>query len=555
LECGDNIYIEPLKEAWERNMVSTAEIDSAAYHILRARMRLGIFDPVEMNPYNSISKDVIGCTKHTKLALDAARKCLVLMKNDKRMLPLNDKKLKTIGVLGVNTENCEFGDYSGMPVIKPVSILEGIKARVSDSKVLYAPWVNLPQGYEVVSATAFRDGYLKEVYLINDKVVDIAGRNVESIYYQPANQAPNPQAPEYPYTAMWSGDLQVPQTGDYTFKFKANNHCRLTIDDKTIIADGKNNDDSCTIRLEKGQSYRLITTYQAADNQAYCQLFWHTPTTQHRKGIDDFGSAADVLRKSDVAVIVLGTNMSIEREGLDRETIDLPAMQQRFIEEAYKVNKNIVVVLVAGSPLAIRWIDNHIPAVLNTWYGGQACGTAVAEALFGDYNPGGRLPVTYYASENDLPDFHDYDITKGRTYQFFRGKALYPFGHGLSYTTFGYNKPRLIEDTDSIHVSFRLTNTGKREGDEVTQLYVRFDSDTTGTAPLKQLRAFRRISLLKGERRNVTLSVARRDLRFWDDSRKVFITPKGHYTLMVGSSSANIKFSLEYNNQETTIYE
>lgn len=534
-------------------MVSEAEVDSAAYHVLRARMRLGLFDPVDANPYNKIPKEVIGCEKHTQLALEAARECLVLMKNERGFLPLDRKKIKRIGVVGINTENCEFGDYSGVPVVKPVSILEGIRAKAGENtEVLYAPWVNLPQGYEALGAASFTQDGISETYLSDDTGERLGGRKVESVFYQPANQAPNAAAPaEYPYTVKWEGSVVAPQDGEYTFRFKADNRCRLSIDGKNVITrERENGADSCVVRLEKGRAYRISADFLAESAQAECHLYWHTPTTRENIGIDAFGNAGDVLRNSDVAVVVLGTNMSIEREGIDRSSIDLPPMQQKFIEEAYKINPNIVVVLAAGSPLAINWIDGHVPAVLNTWYGGQACGTAVAEALFGEYNPGGRLPVTYYASSSDLPDFHDYDIRKGRTYQYFKGKALYPFGHGLSYTTFKYGKPRLTEDADSIHVSFTLANTGKRNGDEVPQLYVSYKSGVPGsTYPIKQLRAFRRVSLARGEKRNVTLSVARKDIRYWDDAKNSFVTPDGLYTFVVGGSSADTRFSLNYVNK------
>lgn len=550
LECGDSIYREPLLSALRRGMVSEAEIDSAASHVLRARMRLGIFDPVEANPYNLIPKEVIGCEKHTQLALEAARQCLVLLKNNRQFLPLDSKRIKRIGVLGVNTENCEFGDYSGTPVVRPVSILEGIRKRVgADAEVLYAPWVNLPQGYEMLGASAFTGDGITETYIVPGKEqARPDARRVENIYYQPKLQAPNALAPtEYPYTVRWTGDIVAPQSGQFTFRFKADSHCSLAIDGKEVIVEGKT--DSCVVTLEAGRQYAIAAQYQAATEGAECQLYWHTPVTHQKIGIDRFGKAGEVLRNSDVAVLVLGTNMSIEREGLDRDAIELPAMQRKFVEEAYKINPNIVVVLAAGGPLAIGWVDAHVPAVLNTWYGGQACGTVVAEALFGDYNPGGRLPLTYYASTADLPDFHDYDIRKGRTYQYFKGKPLYPFGYGLSYTTFKYGKPTLAEDADSLHVSFALTNTGKRMGDEVAQLYVRYDAEQGGTYPLRQLKAFSRVTLQKGERRRVTLSVARKDIRYWDDRQKAFVTPKGHYTLMVGSSSADDRFTIDYTNK------
>lgn len=550
LECGDDVYMEPLREAYDRKMVSKAEIDTAAYHVLRARMELGMFDPVEMNPYSKLPESLIGCEKHTQLALQAAREALVLMKNDNKMLPLNLKKTKRIGVLGINTENCQFGDYSGVPVITPVSILEGIRTRVgNDAEVILAPWVSIPSDYAALSADNFEGG-ITETYYVEKEGTDEweakGSRSVESIFYEPANQAPNASAPSsYPYNVVWTGKLKAPETGDYVFKSMGNDDIYIYIDgEKKLYEPYGVWQDSCTVHLEKGRVYDFRAEFLCVSNSGHCHIYWHSPNTRKQTGIERFGKAAEVLRDCDVAVIVLGTNLSIEREGLDRETIELPKDQQEFIREAYKINPNIVLVLSAGSSLAINWESEHIPAILNAWYDGQATGTAVAEALFGDYNPGGRLPLTYYRSMEDLPDMHDYDITKGRTYQYFRGEPLYPFGYGLSYTEFKYSDCEVTADSDSIHVSFNLKNTGRRKGDEVAQLYVTYlDGASDSSYPIKQLKGFARVSLQKGEKRRVTISVPREEIRFWDEKEGRFVTPSGQYRLQVGPSSASVAYS------------
>ena len=248
------------------------------------------------------------------------------------------------------------------------------------------------------------------------------------------------------------------------------------------------------------------------------------------------------MRKCDLTIAVLGINKSIEREGQDRYSIELPKDQQIFIEEAYIINPNTVVVLVAGSSLAINWMDEHIPAIVNAWYPGEAGGTAVAEVLFGDYNPGGKLPLTYYRSLDELPAFDDYDIRKGRTYQFFEGNPLYAFGHGLSYTTFSYKKLSIDPAGDVVRVSFTLKNTGKYEGDEVAQLYVKYQgSDSQVKLPLKQLKGFERIHLKKGESKQINLTVPKSELRFWNEEEGEFYTPAGDYLFMVGTASDAIQ--------------
>ena len=238
---------------------------------------------------------------------------------------------------------------------------------------------------------------------------------------------------------------------------------------------------------------------------------------------------------------VLGIDKSIEREGQDRYTLELPADQREFIQEIYKINPRTVVVLVAGSSLAINWIDENIPAIIDAWYPGEQGGNAVAEALFGDYNPGGRLPLTFYRSMDDLPAFDDYSLTggPGRTYQYFTGKPLYEFGYGLSYTTFRYSRLNTQVTDDEVRVSFDIANTGRRDGDEVAQVYVHYPE--TGTyMPIKQLRGFERVTIARGKKQTVNITIPRDELRYWDEHAGRFVTPSGTYDIMVGSSSERI---------------
>jgi len=235
-------------------------------------------------------------------------------------------------------------------------------------------------------------------------------------------------------------------------------------------------------------------------------------------------------------------NKNFESEGQDRESINLSADQEVFIQEMFKVNPRTVVVLVAGSSLAIGWINEHIPAIVDAWYPGEQGGTAVADVLFGDYNPAGRLPLTFYNNMNELPPFDDYDMTKGRTYQYFKGKPLYPFGFGLSYTTFAYTNLKIQEAGAKVKVSFNLKNSGKVAGDEVAQVYVKLP-DMNLTLPIKQLKGFKRVSIKAGKTELVTIELDREQLRYWDESQSKFVTPKGSYTIMVGASSEDIRLT------------
>lgn len=544
LECGDNVYIEPLMNAYKQCMVTDADIDTAAYRVLRARMMLGLFDDPEKNPYNAISPSIVGCEKHRQLALEAARQSLVLLKNEKNFLPLNPKKVKSIAVVGINAGNCEFGDYSGTPVNAPVSVLEGIKNRVGDNvKIVYAPWSSSISGYEMITKANFPNGLKAEYYGNKNLEGTPKVRTDENINFEPANQAPDPFLPKSPLSIRWSGDLVPSVSGKYTLAFATDDGCRLYLNGKKLIDSWHNRGvqtDSVVVELNKGEKYNLVAEYFDDGAEATAKLYWRVPDVGKKALLDLYGEAGRAIRECDVTVAVLGINKSIEREGQDRYTIELPADQQLFIKEAYKANPNTVVVLVAGSSLAINWIDENIPAILNAWYPGEQGGTAVAEALFGDYNPGGRLPLTYYRSLDELPAFDDYDIQKGRTYMYFENKPLYPFGYGLSYTRFDYKNLKSEVSDDAVNLKFTVKNTGKYAGDEVAQVYVRFPESGI-KVPLKQLKGFERVHIGKGKSAQVSVSIPKKELRLWDEKERKFYTPSGNYIFMVGSSSDDIR--------------
>ncbi len=549
LECGDEIFYEPLLNAYKQYMVSQADIDTAAYRVLRARMRLGVFDAPGLNPYDKISAEVIGSAEHKELALETARQSIVLLKNQKNMLPLNPRKVKSIAVVGINAASCEFGDYSGAPVNEPVSILQGIRNRVGDKvKVVHAPWKSAKDGMEIIQGSYYPEGLRAEYYSNTHFGGGPKVRNEEWLNFEPANQAPDPFLPKSPLSIRWTGKLRPTVTGQYTFSFSSDDGCRLFLDGKQLIDawDGHAvRADTATVYLEAGRDYQLKAEYYDTRDYAIARLHWRIPSVSQKARIDMYGEAGKAVRECEMVVAVLGINKMIEREGQDRYDIHLPEDQQEFIREIYKLNPNTVVVLVAGSSLAINWMDENIPAIVNAWYPGEQGGTAVAEVLFGDYNPGGRLPLTYYNSLDELPAFDDYDVTKGRTYQYFTGKPLYPFGYGLSYTSFQYSNLEVKESGDQLSVSFRVKNTGKLAGDEVSQLYVRLP-ERGEVIPLKELKGFQRTTIGKGATEKITIDLKKSDLRYWDDQQKAFVTPAGEYTLFVGASSADIRLTRKH---------
>ncbi len=545
LECGDDVYETPLLNAYKQYMVTDADIDSAASRVLTARMRLGLFDKNggKSNPYTKIPVSVIGSKKHQQIALRAAREGIVLLKNEKNALPINDKKIKSIAVVGINAGQCEFGDYSGAPLNEPVSILDGIRRRAGNKiKVSYAPWVSASDGMELIGAANFPEG-LKVEYYEGTKLEGEPKTRVEHwINFEPVNQAPDPFLPKSPLSVRWSGKLRPTVSGEYVLNLTSDDGARLSIDGKKVIdswAGHPVRTDSAKIYLEAGHDYNLVAEYYDNRDYAVNRLKWRVPKVEKSTRLGLYGDAEKIVGKSDMVVAVMGINKSIEREGQDRESIELPADQQEFLKEIYKVNPNIVLVLVAGSSLAINWEDEHIPAIVDAWYAGEQGGTAVAEVLFGDYNPGGRLPLTFYKSLADLPAFDDYDITNNRTYRYFDGEVLYPFGYGLSYTKFKYSDIDVKDAGDYLEVSFSLKNIGKYDGDEVAQVYVNLP-EYEGLAPQRELKGFQRVALKRGESKRLTIPLDKKQLRYWSVKDSKFIIPEGDYLISVGGSSKDL---------------
>jgi beta-glucosidase len=335
----------------------------------------------------------------------------------------------------------------------------------------------------------------------------------------------------------------------------------LALDDTVIVRsvfpprDGEYPDprtaQSAPLRLEAGKSYRLRVDGQESYGEADLQLLWSPPTESLES------DAVTAAQQADAVVMFLGLTARLEGEemsvqvdgfrGGDRTRIDLPAAQQRLLERIVAVGKPTVLVLLNGSALAVNWANDRVPAILEAWYPGQAGGSAIADVLFGDYNPGGRLPVTFYRDVADIPAFDDYRMA-GRTYRFFKGTPLYPFGHGLSYTSFAYKDLRASSETLSsngtITVQATVTNTGRRAGDEVVQLYVEYPGSSV-ERPLRDLRGYTRVSLKPGESRTISFPLAASSLAYWNTERHGWVVEPGTVRLRVGASSADLRLSIE----------
>jgi beta-glucosidase len=571
LECG-GVFDENLSLALQKGLINEQDITSAAYHVLQARFRLGIFDDPSLVPYTKISPAVVGSEKHRQLALETARQSIVLLKNN-GILPLNPNKIKSVAVLGINAATPEYGDYSGVPVNDPVSPLDGIIKRVGDKvKVHTLPWIGNLSQHEIIRPEFLfhkeADGSLKKglkaEYFSDPEFKDLFSSVIEAqINFDPINQPPNPNVPKEPMSVRWSGVVKPVVSGTYEIGIIKSGLMRLFLNGEKLFDNNANERGvfSKSIDLTAGQSYDLVAEYaykrgfswsgsmEGQPDMLYSALLWKAPNQQ---SVGLYAKEKALAKKSDVAIVVLGINKSIESEGQDRQYITLPADQQQFIKEIYKANPKTILVLVAGSQLSVRWEQDHIPAIVNAWYPGEQGGTALAEILFGDYSPAGRLPLTYYESLDELPAFDDYLVTNGRTYMYFDKKPIYPFGYGLSYTTFDYSnlsveKPA-ISIGETIHVQLDVKNTGRCDGDEVVQLYLK-NVNPKEVRPIRELRNFQRIHLKKGETQTVKFALDRNALSYWTSDNHFVIDP-GEYEIQIGASSADIRQTVRFTVKE-----
>ncbi|MFC1561275.1 glycoside hydrolase family 3 C-terminal domain-containing protein, partial [Candidatus Latescibacterota bacterium] len=548
LNCG-NVY-ESLVGAAKQGLISEEEIDISVKRLFTTRMKLGMFDPPDRVRWAQIPYNVNDSPDHARLAEETARKSIILLKNADGILPLR-KNLGTIAVIGPNADVVEvlLGNYNGTPS-NPVTPLAGIRSKVGVSTtVLYARGCAVAenmQSYETIPDSMFfttvngvcRNGltveYFNNLDFTGDPVRTRVDANVDVKWW---DGVPFPGLENDNFSVRWTGELIVPVTGKYVF---SGFNLQITLDDQALNRSrfGGFGRTPSYVELESGKAYPIELEMNDRFGEANATLQWSM------LGRDLEGEALEAARKADTVILVMGLSPRLEGEemrvqvegfsGGDRLTLDLPKLQENLMRKVTAIGKPTVLVLLNGSAVSVNWADANIPAIIEAWYPGQAAGTAIADVLFGDYNPAGRLPVTFYKSVDQLPPFDDYNMA-GRTYKYFTGEPLYPFGHGLSYTTFAYSDfkvPATVAAGRSIGVSVTVANTGKCAGDEVVQLYVT-DRETSVPVPIRKLVGFARISLADGESKTVSFTIDPRDLSvITNDTRRV-IEP-GVFELMVG---------------------
>jgi beta-glucosidase len=555
LDCGTEY--RNLLPAVRAGLVAESDIDRALRRLLTIRFRLGIFDPPAMVKYARIPYSVNDSAAHRQLALETARKSIVLLKNDGHALPLA-KSLKTIAVIGPNADNEDalVGNYNGTPS-SPVTPLDGIRRKIgATAKVLYARGsdlaANMPSFETIPSSALFTgdgagraNGLKAEYYAASSFdgkryssraqtwpdeeqtgakppaiLQPLFTRTDAQVDFNWWDKAPRADLNADDFGVRWTGFLRAPASGPYQLGGYGRNAFEIYLDGKLVTSHNSLHEAAysyAAVELEAGKLYSIRIDYHKYLGDARMRLLWSRPAGAEHE------AALQAARQADAVVLVLGLSPRLEGEemrvpvegfkGGDRIDIGLPAAQQKLMEEIVALGKPVVLVLLNGSALAVNWARDHVPAIVEAWYPGEAGGDAIADVLFGDYNPAGRLPVTFYRSADQLPAFTDYRMA-GRTYRYFTGEPLYPFGYGLSYTNFAYRNLRLPSETragDTVAVSVEVQNTGQTAGEEVVELYVKHVGAAV-PAPLISLEGFARVSLQPGETRVVKFALAPRQL-------------------------------------------
>lgn len=555
--CGEES--PALVEAVQRGLITEKEIDQRLFQLVRTWFRLGLFDPPAQVCYAQIPLSENNSPAHAALALETARKSIVLLKND-GLLPLKREQVRRLAVIGPNANSLPvlLGNYNGTPTA-PVTVLAGLRAIAGpDLAVDYikgCDYVAAGSGWTPIPRTALRAGQytgLEGEYFANRTLEGTAAvkRRDRPISLNWRQGNPVPGLPTEGFSVRWTGEFTPSTGGDYQLRLVGNGGFRLFFGTELVIdawTPGQKTQ-AITRSFRENEIIAVRLEFFQADEPAEISLEWTVPDSK-----SGFADALALANKADAVVFVGGISPQLEGEemridyegfnGGDRTQIELPTVQQELVKALLATGKPLVFVLMSGSAVALPELNDQIPALLQAWYPGQAGGRAVAEVLFGEVNPAGRLPVTFYRATSDLPPFTEYSMAH-RTYRYFEGKPLYAFGHGLSFTRFDYAKlqvkPTREENASALVATVSLTNAGDRDGEEVVQLYLQEPAETPHRSQ-RSLAAFARVSLSRGETKTVSLPVSPNSLRRWNAAQHRYEITAGEWNVLVGASSSDIR--------------
>ena len=552
---SDDHDYKPYLEAYQQGFLKESEIDTALVRLYTARMKLGMFDPPEIVPYSKIDERELDSPQHRAMARAVANEAMILLKND-GTLPLKQGALK-IAVVGPLADQTRYllGNYNGGPT-HTVSVMEGLKAEFPEARINFVPGTGFLSNRgdlvpaPVLTTTDGKPGLQVEfatgdLFRGNPKVLATSHASTVDLK---AEDIPAEALGKHPLRVEWSGFLTSNETADYNIGVRyQGGFTRLLVDNKPVAMSwGSDGVDVRMGRVHLEQGKKVSLKLDCSPNSAGAvvdQLIWSK--YDPRPSPEAVAAAKD----ADVVIAVLGITSDLEGEempvseegfkGGDRTSIDLPKPEEDLLEAVSAAGKPVVLVLANGSALAVNWAKEHVNAILESWYAGEEGGAAIAETLSGKNNPAGRLPVTFYTGVDQLPPFEDYAMN-GRTYRYFDGKPLYPFGYGLSYTTFSYGGLTLpknaVKAGDPLTAEVTVTNTGKLEGDEVAQLYLSFPN--VAGAPIRALRGFNRVHLKAGESQTVHFELRERDLSMVSEAGEPIVA-EGKYSVSIGGGQPN----------------
>lgn len=547
LECGGNYRTLP--EAVKAGLISEEQINTSVKRLLKARFELGEME-TDNHPW-ALPYSVVDCPEHRQLALQMARETMTLLQNKGNLLPLN-KKIK-VAVIGPNANDSvmQWGNYNGVPS-KTATLLSAIQAKLPASQIYYEQVCSLTD--DVTLSSLFNqcsdDGKpgFSASYWNNQEFKGTPDATAQlSTPFRFTTLGATAFAPGIELTGFASRYHTVfrpVKSGSAIFRVQTNGNIKASVNGEEVLdqTNIKNPENLYTLQVEAGQSYDIDLQFTQIKDGAYFNfdLVEETPLNLNAT-LARLKDADVIIFAGGISPLLEGEEMKVSAPGFkggDRTDIELPAAQRNVLAALKKAGKKIVFVNFSGSAMALAPEAGNCDAILQAWYPGQAGGTAVADVLFGDYNPAGRLPITFYKHTEQLPDFEDYSM-QGRTYRYMKETPLFPFGYGLSYTTFSYGKAQadknLLNKGDKLNLSIPVKNTGKRNGEEIVQVYIRRPADKEG--PAKTLRAFKRVEIAQGKTENVTIELPYSAFEWFDAATNTMHPLSGVYEILYGSSS------------------
>ena len=548
VECGFSYPYKTIPEAVRRGLLTEAEVDKHVIRLLEGRFDLGEMDDPSLVEWSKIPYSAMSTKASAQIALDMARQCIVLLQNKGALLPLK-KNAEKIAVIGPNADNTPmmWGNYNGTPN-HTVTILDGIKAK--QKKLVYLPGCDLTyekvmEGH-IASDCVAPDGKkgLKGTFWNNTKM---EGKPFTTEYYtKPVNVTTAgmhvfaPNLPIEDFSAKYETTFTPKEAGEYVLNVESTGHFEVYVNGerKVMQHTWRTTPTRTVLQAEKGQKFLIEVRFQTVKTwgaSMKIDVARELPI-DYQQTIAQLNGIDKVIFVGGIAPSLEGEEMPVNIEGFkggDRTSIELPKVQREFLKALKAAGKQVIYVNCSGSAIALTPETESCDAILQAWYPGQEGGTAVADVLFGDYNPGGKLSVTFYKNDAQLPDYEDYSM-KGRTYRYF-DDALFPFGYGLSYTTFEIGEASIKGENGQFEVSIPVANKGQLAGTEIVQLYIRDLADKEG--PLKSLRGFQRVDVKAGQTATVTIQLDPKSFEFWDAETNTMRTKPGQYEILYGNSS------------------